>query len=96
LIIDSFYVQLQKINFFQQKWPEREPGWQSGKELDFYPSNLGIYHEKRKRSSKTAQCVFHDLESQGVLKKISKTLNGFYYLNNWWDYWLAVYDVAQP
>jgi len=51
-------------------------GWQSGKELDFYPSNPGSTPARvssmKKKSSKTAQCAFHDLELQGVLKNIKK------------------------
>jgi len=53
-------------------------GWQNGKELDFYPSSLGSspvqVSTTKRRSSKTAQCAFHDLESQGVLKNIKKKI----------------------
>jgi len=60
----------------------RESGWQSGRELDFYPSNPGStparvpttkkIPKKIKdyiKNIKTTQCAFHELESQGVLKK---------------------------
>jgi len=59
---------------------ERESGWQSGKELDFYPSTPGSTPARvsttKKKSSNTAQCAFHDLESLGVLKNIKKKIAG--------------------
>jgi len=56
----------------------RESGWQSGKKLDFYSSNPGssparVSPTKKKSSKTTAQCAFHDLESQDVLKKKYQT-----------------------
>jgi len=47
-------------------------------ELDFYPSNPGSTPARvsttKKGSSKTAQCAFHDLKSQGILKNIKKNV----------------------
>jgi len=60
---------------------EMESGRQSGRELDLYPSNPGSTparvpntKKKMKNNIKTAQCAFHDLESQGILKKKFKVM----------------------
>jgi len=52
----------------------RESGWQSGKELDFYPSNLGSTRAQVSTTKKTAQSAFYDLEAQGVLENIKKNI----------------------
>jgi len=58
-----------------------ESGWQSGRELDFYPNNPGStpapVSTTKKRNIKTDQCAFHDFESQGVLKKKFQLINNF-------------------
>jgi len=42
---------------FNKNKVARESGWQSGNELDFYPSNPGSTPATKKRSSKTAHAV---------------------------------------
>jgi len=48
----------------------RESGWQSGKELDFYPSDTGSAPARVSTTKKTTECALAmTAESQGILKK---------------------------
>jgi len=62
------------VNTTNTNFSDRESGWQSGKELEFYPSNPGSTParvsttKKKKNPTKCALTMTADL--QGVLKNI--------------------------
>jgi len=69
--VRSLYAKFQRSSF-------RESGWQSGRELDFYPSNPGSTPARvpttKKRISKppSVPLIMTKKKSQGVLKKLFK------------------------
>jgi len=63
-----------KILIFTYVYYIRESGWSNVLKSEFYPGNLGLTTARINRRKKPHQCVFNELDLQGVFKKSKKIL----------------------